>query len=67
MQLIYGISKIVLISLVINFFTGVSFVGSFLILTAVENGMRSIMRTRKLMERCEALEARVKELEQTTW
>lgn len=66
-QLIYGIARLLLICMVISFLTGLNLLMAFLIYTALENGMRSIHRTSKLAKRCEELEVRVKELEQTTW
>lgn len=65
--IIYGIGRLVLICVAISFLTGLNLLMAFLIYTALENGMRSIHRTSKLAKRCEELEIRVKELEQTTW
>lgn len=65
--IVYGIGRLVLICVAISFLTGLNLLMAFLIYTALENGMRSIYRTTKLAARCEALEARVKKLEQTTW
>ena len=65
--IIYGIGRLMLICVVISFLTGLNLLMAFLIYTALENGMRSIYRTNKLVARCETLEARVKKLEQTTW
>ena len=65
--IIYGIGRLMLICVGISFLTGLNLLITFLIYTALENGMRSIHRISKLAKRCEELEIRVKELEQTTW
>jgi hypothetical protein len=64
---VWNVSLVIIMTKITGLTGDVGVIGTFMILWAFSLGARSIYRTSNLVERCEKLEARVKELEQNTW